>query len=826
MHIPTQPSFDEFVPRFMQQLFAPEDIAVLCGPIHPDYQSAEQVAKCAEKPDYVPWFNQPYPRDKAIDFVLGPLRGRANIHVRASAYNGGPGYQGRSFVHTRAIFVDVDYGETGHRVASPFTTLDEAAAYLLTLPLRPSVAWHTGHGLQACYLLNEPYIFPAGGSRDSGSWTRYQKAIKTLGQMTMADAVSSPERPFRMPLTVNEKWWFDPPLDPVQGQILWCDWERRYSFEEIEAACAGYGIEEHIARYKGDYEIAEAESTWEDADAEEETGDIPYDELPDELRSRIEDTESERSRRLLGVVGWMVRIGCNDQTIHAHLEEHGDAFREKYEERRGGYRSEIDRCIAKARNDRFVYGPHKAPPLKINNPPTPVALSECAELPAALREMLRRYGEITEADIANQILDAARFLEHQFSASVSGVLETPCGSGKSTWALCHIAVSAGTDARYVYVTETVEELYRAADVLDQLAHAAVGRIHGFNSAKCQELCGHKRNWWQCSPNSKRSVCQQCDARVRCAFYNRAAEEQKPILCMTHEGLIRAIEDGSALLDGANVIVDENLNRFNTYQVSLADLENLQLHAAGELHLETVFPHSVFAHSVALNSQGISQDVGSFAGRNYIFRNEERTASLRHVYDQLRSCLGTGIKAPNRLNTRPGELARARETLMDLMGVLRPSSSNDACYAFRESRGDNGIVYTLKRSRFGFDTPKRCRKGRHRESAVAQAGCVTEDRAVPKLGPPGVHAGGPFPLIPKEKTMQQLFEVVVGVDYAARDTGRRITMCVRESDPLSAALKAEQEADKTLDHPDVEYTHAMHVAAVPQRVAVAALPLAA
>jgi len=73
-------------------------------------------------------------------------------------------------------------------------------------------------------------------------------------------------------------------------------------------------------------------------------------------------------------------------------------------------------------------------------------------------------------------------------------------------------------------------------------------------------------------------------------------------------------------------------------------------------------------------------------------------------------------------------------------------------------------------------------------------------------------------------MQQLFEVVVGVDYAARDTGRRITMCVRESDPLSAALKAEQEADKTLEHPDVEYTHAMHVAAVPQRAAAAALPL--
>jgi hypothetical protein len=58
----------------------------------------------------------------------------------------------------------------------------------------------------------------------------------------------------------------------------------------------------------------------------------------------------------------------------------------------------------------------------------------------------------------------------------------------------------------------------------------------------------------------------------------------------------------------------------------------------------------------------------------------------------------------------------------------------------------------------------------------------------------------------------LYRVELGVDRAAKDTGRRMTMCVRERDPLSAAIKAEQEADLTLEHPDVEYTHA--VSAVP------------
>ena len=75
-------------------------------------------------------------------------------------------------------------------------------------------------------------------------------------------------------------------------------------------------------------------------------------------------------------------------------------------------------------------------------------------------------------------------------------------------------------------------------------------------------------------------------------------------------------------------------------------------------------------------------------------------------------------------------------------------------------------------------------------------------------------------------MQQLFRVILGVDYAARDTGRRITMCVRETDALSAAIKAEQEADRTLDHPDVEYTHAMHVAPAIREIPALSMPLAA
>ena len=71
-----------------------------------------------------------------------------------------------------------------------------------------------------------------------------------------------------------------------------------------------------------------------------------------------------------------------------------------------------------------------------------------------------------------------------------------------------------------------------------------------------------------------------------------------------------------------------------------------------------------------------------------------------------------------------------------------------------------------------------------------------------------------------------YEVLLGVDRAAHDTGRRITMRVRESGPLQAALKAERLADRRLSHPDVEYTHAMRVNPVIQPSPAASMAVAA
>jgi hypothetical protein len=58
-----------------------------------------------------------------------------------------------------------------------------------------------------------------------------------------------------------------------------------------------------------------------------------------------------------------------------------------------------------------------------------------------------------------------------------------------------------------------------------------------------------------------------------------------------------------------------------------------------------------------------------------------------------------------------------------------------------------------------------------------------------------------------------YEVLLGVDRAARDTGRRMTVRVEERDAVSAAIMAERKADACLRDPGVEYTHAMTVSPV-------------
>lgn len=71
----------------------------------------------------------------------------------------------------------------------------------------------------------------------------------------------------------------------------------------------------------------------------------------------------------------------------------------------------------------------------------------------------------------------------------------------------------------------------------------------------------------------------------------------------------------------------------------------------------------------------------------------------------------------------------------------------------------------------------------------------------------------------------LYDVLLGIDHAARDTRRRLTIRVMAEDRLSAAIAAEQIGDCQVREPGVEYTHAMQVRPVnPRPAAVLAMPV--
>ena len=72
-----------------------------------------------------------------------------------------------------------------------------------------------------------------------------------------------------------------------------------------------------------------------------------------------------------------------------------------------------------------------------------------------------------------------------------------------------------------------------------------------------------------------------------------------------------------------------------------------------------------------------------------------------------------------------------------------------------------------------------------------------------------------------------YDVLLGIDHAARDTGRRLRMRVRGRNALEAGIAAERIADSRLDDPLSEYSHAMRVTPVMgQLPAAVALPIAA
>ena len=589
--------------------------------------------------------------DALLSLVELHKQSTPNLYFAASAMDG-KGYAKQNCTHTRAVFLDIDYGPH-HRKPSRFPTLDEVLSYLRTLPIQPSITWHTGHGLQCCFRLTNPYQFT-----DGAAVQRYERVSSALARMAQSDSTFTPEHLFRVPLTLNQK----------EGSAVEGVWVERADFRQF----AFETLQQLASRYDLDPDMLGTKEPEAD-DAPELT--VAYADLPEELRDDIEMPHDERSSTMHSLISRMVARGYVDSVIVDAIG-HGDDFRNKYGNRLA---QEVTRSLQKIRAQPRVYR-DSVPPLTITNDVKDVGLEECAALTDGFTAMLERYANEVGMTLSDRVRHSSRFHEHLFSTRQSGIIESPCGSGKSTWALCRIALHSSEDDPYWYVVETVDTLYGVAETLERLNPGLrVGRYHGFNAARCKALSREDHGWRDCT-DTPVSVCHSCQARTLCCYYNRATLINSPAVVMTHSGFLRLLEEDHSRLAHANVIVDEELDHFLSESFTYEELLGIRnLMGPAAMCFNRLLPGT--------HISTLAASVGTtYASEHYVYRTEEETAMACAATKVLRTALRT--------NTQASEDAMVR-----LINFFRPSTAGGATYAFREVIENHKIHYVLKKNRY-------------------------------------------------------------------------------------------------------------------------------
>ncbi|MHB8930241.1 MAG: hypothetical protein ACYC5R_06555 [Melioribacteraceae bacterium] len=122
-----------------------------------------------------------------------------------------------------ALYVDIDYGQTGHKKRSYFLGNEEALAHIKRCPIRPSIIVDSGHGFHLYWLLSAPITVT------KESIPVIEDLMKDLSLMLGGDSTQDVSRILRIPYTLNLK-----EAIPVKSYILFADYKIRYTLEHFE----------------------------------------------------------------------------------------------------------------------------------------------------------------------------------------------------------------------------------------------------------------------------------------------------------------------------------------------------------------------------------------------------------------------------------------------------------------------------------------------------------------------------------------------------------------------------------------------------------------
>jgi len=239
------------------------------------------------------------------------------------------------------LWADVDFGPPGefHSKGNLPPTEDAARDLLTHVGAMPSVITHSGHGLQAFWLFNQPLVFEdAAGRADAAKLSkRWVDTIRAIaGRFGWdVDSVQDLARVMRIPGTTNWKG------EPVEASILWPKKTdgvhgspRRWTVDELSALA----VPEELGPSATAMKHAKAAITQVDPVTPSEDGSTPaavaalVQNDPTFKRTwerkRTDHPEWTGHEYDLSIASMLVQAGCKDQVIAdailARRELHGE----------------------------------------------------------------------------------------------------------------------------------------------------------------------------------------------------------------------------------------------------------------------------------------------------------------------------------------------------------------------------------------------------------------------------------------------------------------------------------------------------------------------
>jgi hypothetical protein len=124
-----------------------------------------------------------------------------------------------------ALFVDIDYGQKGHKKINRWKTQQEALDAIRNFPLKPSILVHSGYGYQAYWVLKEPVDLR------NGDFEKVESIHQGLAQALGGDSgTQDVSRILRIPETYNVKI----PDDPKLVAVRWWEPNLVYDLKDFE----------------------------------------------------------------------------------------------------------------------------------------------------------------------------------------------------------------------------------------------------------------------------------------------------------------------------------------------------------------------------------------------------------------------------------------------------------------------------------------------------------------------------------------------------------------------------------------------------------------